>query len=40
MKCLLVSSANARFPMTGGIEHLPLLGLMRDLLVLRRATLS
>ena len=37
---LLVSSANARFPMTGGIEHLPMLDLMRELLVLRRATLS
>lgn len=37
---LLVSSANARFPMSGGIEHMPLLDLMRELLVLRRATLQ
>lgn len=29
---LVVSSANARFPMAGGIEHLPLLELMHDLL--------
>jgi predicted AAA+ superfamily ATPase len=28
---LLVSSANARFPMAGGIEHVPLLALMEEL---------
>lgn len=28
---LVVSSANARFPMAGGIEHLPLLDLMQEL---------
>jgi predicted AAA+ superfamily ATPase len=33
---LLVSSANARFPMAGGIEHIPLLELMRELLALRQ----
>lgn len=32
---LVVSSANTSFPMAGGIEHLPLLGLMRELLALR-----
>ena len=32
---LVVSGANARFPMAGGIEHVPLLDLMRELLPLR-----
>ena len=32
---LVVSGANARFPMAGGIEHVPLLDLMQDLLALR-----
>ena len=32
---LLVSSANTRFPMAGGIEHVPLLALMGELLALR-----
>ncbi|MDP3164600.1 MAG: ATP-binding protein [Hydrogenophaga sp.] len=32
---IVVSSANATFPMAGGIEHVPLLVLMRELLVLR-----
>jgi predicted AAA+ superfamily ATPase len=32
---IVVSSANATFPMAGGIEHLPLLVLMRELLDLR-----
>jgi predicted AAA+ superfamily ATPase len=32
---IVVSSANATFPMAGGIEHLPLLVLMRELLALR-----
>ena len=31
---IVVSSANAKFPMTGGIEHVPLLALMRELLAL------
>ncbi len=34
---LVVSSANRRFPMAGGIEHVPLLELMRELLALRQA---
>ena len=34
---LVVSSANAVFPMAGGIEHVPLLDLMQQLLALRRA---
>jgi uncharacterized protein len=33
---LVVSSANTAFPMSGGIEHLPLLTLMQQLLALRR----
>ncbi len=32
---MVVSSANTKFPMAGGIEHLPLLVLMRELLALR-----
>ena len=32
---IVVSSANAQFPMAGGIEHVPLLGLMNELLALR-----
>lgn len=32
---LVVSSANTSFPMAVGVEHLPLLGLMRELLALR-----
>lgn len=32
---IVVSSANATFPMAGGIEHLPLLVLMHELLALR-----
>ena len=32
---LVVSSANAHFPMAGGIEHVPLLDLMGELLALR-----
>ena len=32
---IVVSSANAQFPMAGGIEHVPLLGLMQELLALR-----
>ncbi|MES2688043.1 MAG: ATP-binding protein [Pseudomonadota bacterium] len=32
---IVVSSANAKFPMSGGIEHLPLLVLMQELLALR-----
>jgi hypothetical protein len=34
---LVVSSATTRFPMAGGIEHVPLLELMHELLALRRA---
>lgn len=34
---LVVSSANTRFPMAGGLEHLPLLALMQELLALRQA---
>ena len=34
---LVVSSANATFPMTGGVENVPLLGLMRQLLRMRQA---
>ena len=34
---IVVSSANAQFPMAGGIEHEPLLGLMQELLALRAA---
>jgi uncharacterized protein len=33
---LVVSSANAHFPMAGGIEHVPLLDLMRQLLAIRQ----
>ncbi len=33
---IVVSSANATFPMSGGIEHLPLLVLMQELLALRQ----
>jgi predicted AAA+ superfamily ATPase len=33
---LVVSSANAVFPMPGGVEHVPLLDLMRQLLQLRQ----
>ena len=33
---LVVSSANAVFPMAGGIEHVPLLDVMNQLLALRR----
>ena len=32
---IVVSSANAKFPMAGGIEHVPLLALMQELLALR-----
>ncbi|WP_372824997.1 hypothetical protein [Polaromonas sp.] len=32
---IVVSSANAKFPMTGGIEPVPLLVLMQELLALR-----
>lgn len=35
---LVVSSANQRFPMAGGIEHLPLLELMQELLMMRHAS--
>lgn len=35
---IVVSSANATFPMAGGIEHLPLLVLMQELLALREPT--
>ncbi len=34
---IVVSSANAKFPMAGGIEHVPLLVLMQELLALRGA---
>ncbi len=34
---LVVSSANAVFPMAGGLEHVPLLDLMQQLLQMRRA---
>ena len=34
---VVVSGANARFPMAGGIEHIPMLELMRELLALRQA---
>ena len=34
---LVVSSAQARFPMAGGLEHVPLLELMRELLALRQS---
>lgn len=34
---LVVSSAQARFPMGGGLEHVPLLELMRELLALRQS---
>lgn len=33
---LIVSSANTRFPMAGGIVHIPLLELMHELLALRQ----
>ena len=33
---IVVSSANTRFPMAGGVEHMPLLELMHELLALRR----
>jgi predicted AAA+ superfamily ATPase len=36
---LVVSSATQRFPMAGGLEHVPLLDLMHELLALRRAQL-
>ena len=36
---LVVSSANTLFPMAGGIEHLPLLTLMQELLAMRRRQL-
>jgi hypothetical protein len=32
---IVVRSANATFPMAGGIEHVPLLALMQELLALR-----
>lgn len=32
---VVVSGANTRFPMAGGIEHIPMLELMRELLALR-----
>ena len=34
---VVVSAATTRFPMSGGIEHVPLLDLMRELLALRQA---
>jgi uncharacterized protein len=37
---LVVSSANTHFPMPGGIEHVPLLDLMRELIVLQTASLG
>ena len=37
---IVVSSANAQFPMAGGIEHMPLLVLMNELLALRSARLG
>jgi predicted AAA+ superfamily ATPase len=37
---LVVSAATTRFPMTGGLEHVPLLELMRELLALRRERLQ
>ena len=37
---MVVSSANAQFPMAGGIEHVPLLGLMNELLALRSQRIS
>lgn len=37
---LVVSSANARFPMAGGIEHIPLLDLMQELRVMQTARLA
>jgi len=37
---VVVSSANLRFPMAGGLEHVPLRDLMSELLVLRRAQLE
>lgn len=37
---LVVSSATTRFPMAGGIEHVPLQELMRELLTLRRERLQ
>ncbi len=37
---LVVSGATTRFPMTGGLEHVPLLELMHELLALRRAQLQ
>jgi predicted AAA+ superfamily ATPase len=33
---LVVSSADTRFPMAGGIEHVPMLELMRELLTLHQ----
>jgi len=36
---LVVSSATQRFPMAGGLEYVPLLDLMHELLALRRAQL-
>ena len=37
---LVVSSANARFPMAGGIEHVPLLDLMQELRAMQTARLA
>ena len=37
---LVVSSATQRFPMAGGLEHVPRLELMQELLNLRRAQLA
>jgi len=37
---LVVSGATTRFPMAGGLEHVPLLELMHELLALRRAQLQ
>ena len=37
---IVVSSANALFPMAGGIEHVPLLVLLNELLALRSARLD
>lgn len=37
---LVVSSSDARFPMAGGIEHVPLLELMRELLALHQTNVA
>ncbi|MDP3653403.1 MAG: hypothetical protein Q8R67_17185 [Rhodoferax sp.] len=37
---LVVSGATTRFPMAGGLEHVPLRELMHELLVLRRERLQ